>query len=70
MAHSLIGADRMTQLRIVGVALIAVLVFVTVGVAAHWSDFETAAAMMQNRSVVVKAAKPDTFSTRYDVVIR
>ena len=46
MAHSLIGADRRTQLRILGVALVAVAVFVSVGLAARVGDFETMAAMM------------------------
>jgi hypothetical protein len=69
MAHSLIGADRMTQLKILGVACVAAAVFVTIGVAAHWSDFEAVAAMMQNQPVV-KAGQPATFTTRYDVIIR
>jgi hypothetical protein len=69
MAHSLIGADRMTHLRIVAVALVAGAIFVGVGVAAHMSDFETMAAMMQNQPVV-KAGKPAIFTTGYDVTIR
>jgi hypothetical protein len=69
MAHSLIGADRTTHLRIVAVALIAGAVFVGIGVAAHVSDFETMAAMMQDQPVV-KAGKPAIFTTGYDVTIR
>jgi hypothetical protein len=69
MAHSLIGADRTTHLRIVGVALVAVAVFVGIGVAAHMSDFETAAAMMQDQPVV-KAGKPAIYTSGYDVTIR
>jgi hypothetical protein len=69
MAHSLIGADRRTQLRILAVALVAGAVFVTVGLAARVGDFETMAAMMQDQSVV-KAGKPTTFSSGYDQVIR
>jgi hypothetical protein len=69
MAHSLIGADRKTHLKILAVALVAGIAFVMVGVAAHVSDFETAANMMQDRPVV-QAGKPATFSTRFDVTIR
>jgi hypothetical protein len=69
MAHSLIGADRMTHLRIVAVALVAGAVFVGIGVAAHMSDFETMAAMMQDQPVV-KAGKPAIYTTGYDVTIR
>jgi hypothetical protein len=69
MAHSLIGADRRTQLRILAVALIAGAVFVSVGLAARVSDFETMAAMMQDQSVV-KAGKPAVSATGYDQVIR
>jgi hypothetical protein len=69
MAHSLIGADRKTHLRIVAVAMVAGALFVGVGVAAHMSDFETVAAMMQNQPVV-KAGKPAIFTSGYDVTIR
>jgi hypothetical protein len=69
MAHSLIGADRRTQLRILAVALIAGAAFVTVGLAARVGDFETMAAMMQDQPVV-KAGKPVIFTTGYDQVIR
>jgi hypothetical protein len=69
MAHSLIGADRRTQLRILGVAVVAVAVFVTVGLAARVGDFETMAAMMQDQPVV-KAGKPALYSSGYDQVIR
>ena len=69
MAHSLIGADRRTQLRILAVALVAGAVFVTIGLAARVSDFETMAAMMQDQPVV-KAGKPVIFTTGYDQVIR
>jgi hypothetical protein len=69
MAHSLIGADRMTHLKIVTVALVAGVVFVMVGVAAHLGDFETAGAMMQGEPVL-KAGKSTIFTTGYDVTIR
>jgi hypothetical protein len=69
MAHSLIGADRTTHLRIVAVALVAVALFVGIGVAAHISDFEAVAAMMQNEPVV-KAGKPAIYTTGYNVTIR
>lgn len=69
MAHSLIGADRLTHLKILAVALVAGVVFVVVGVAAHVSDFETAGTMMQDRPMV-KAQKSTIFTTRSDVTIR
>ena len=69
MAHSLIGADRKTHLRIVAVALVAGAVFVGIGVAAHMSDFEAVAAMMQDQPVV-KAGKPAIYTTGYDKTIR
>jgi len=69
MAHSLIGADRITHLKIFAVALVAGVVFVMVGVAAHVGDFETAGTMMQDRPVL-KAQKSTIFTTRYDVTIR
>jgi hypothetical protein len=69
MAHSLIGADRITHLKILGVALVAGVVFVAVGVAAHMSDFETAGAMTQAQPVL-KAGKSTIFTTNYDVTIR
>jgi hypothetical protein len=69
MAHSLIGADRSTHLKILAVALVAGVVFVMVGVAAHLSDFEAASAMIQNQPVL-KAGKSTIFTTGYDVTIR
>jgi hypothetical protein len=69
MAHSLIGADRITHLKILAVALVAGVVFVMVGVAAHLGDFETAGAMMQDQPVV-KAGKSTIFTNNYDVTIR
>jgi len=69
MTHSLLGADRITHLKILTVALVACVVFVMVGIAAHLGDFETAGAMMQNQPVV-KAGKSTIFTTRYDVTIR
>jgi hypothetical protein len=69
MAHSLLGADRLTHLKILAVALVAGVMFIMVGVAAHVSDFETAGAMMQDQPVV-KAGKSTIFTTGYDVKIR
>jgi hypothetical protein len=69
MAHSLIGADRITHLKILGVALVAGVVFVAIGVAAHLSDFETAGAMTQAQPVL-KAGKSTIFTSNYDVTIR
>jgi len=69
MAHSLLGADRLTHLKILAVALVAGVMFIMVGVAARVSDFETAGAMMQDQPVV-KAGKSTIFTTGYDVKIR
>ena len=69
MAHSLLGADRLTHLKILAVALVAGVVFVMVGVAAHLGDFETAGAMVQNQPVV-KAGKSTIFTSGYNVTIR
>ena len=69
MAHSLLGADRLTHLKILAVALVAGVVFVMVGVAAHLGDFETAGAMVQNQPVV-KAGKSAIFTSGYNVTIR
>lgn len=69
MAHSLIGADRITHLKILAVALVAGVIFVMVGVAAHLGDFETAGAMMQDQPVL-KAGKSTIFTSNYDVKIR
>jgi len=69
MAHSLLTADRTTHLKILAVALVAGVMFVMVGVAAHLGDFETAGAMMQNQPVV-KAGKSTIFTSGYDVTIR
>jgi hypothetical protein len=43
--------------------------FVGIGIAAHMSDFETVAAMMQDQPVV-KAGKPAIYTSGYDVTIR
>lgn len=69
MAHSLLGADRLTHLKILAVAVVACVVFVMVGVAAHVSDFEAAGAMTRDQPVV-KAGKSTIFTTGYDQTIR
>jgi len=69
MAHSLIGADRITHLKILAVALCAGILFVMVGVAAHVSDFDAVGTMMQDKPVL-KAGKSTIFTTGYDVTIR
>jgi len=69
MAHSLIGADRTTHLKILAVALTAGIIFVLIGIGARLGDFETAGAMMQNQPVV-KAGKSTIFTSGYDVTIR
>jgi hypothetical protein len=69
MTHSIIGADRATHLRIVAVALIAGIIVVLVGLAARISDFETAAAMMNN-GPVIKAGQPALVTEREKYTVR
>jgi hypothetical protein len=69
MAHSIIGADRGTHLKIEVVALTAAILVVLVGVTARVADFETMASI-QRGGPVLKAGKPTTFSVRDDAAIR
>jgi len=62
MTSSLIGADKTTHGKIVGTALVAVLVFVAVGFWAHLSDDANS-----GKPAVVKASTPTTY-TRHDGV--
>jgi hypothetical protein len=64
MTSSLIGADKGTHGKIVGTALVAVLV-VAVGFWAHLTDEANS-----GRPVVVKASTPTTYTSRDGVAVR
>jgi hypothetical protein len=63
MAHSLVGADRNTHLKIVLVALIGAISVVSVGLATRATDAATA-------PTVVKAGKPVLFTHDDRAVVR
>lgn len=63
MSHSLVGADRPTQRRIIGVALAAALVFVTALVAARVGDPDSAI-VAAHAPTVVKAEKATNWTNR------
>jgi hypothetical protein len=56
MSHSLIGADRITHLKVLCVALTAAIAVVAVGITARLVDGE--------RTLVVKAGKPAVVTAR------
>jgi hypothetical protein len=63
MSHSLVGADRPTQRRVIGVALAAALAFVAALVAARVGDPDSAM-VAANAPTVVKAEKATSWSHR------
>jgi hypothetical protein len=63
MSHSLVGADRPTQRRIIGVALAAALVFVTALIAARVGDPD-GAMVAASAPTVVKAEKATSWTHR------
>jgi len=63
MSHSLVGADRPTQRRVIGVALAAALVFVIALMAARVGDADSAIVAAQ-APTVVKAEKATNWSHR------
>ena len=62
MSHSLIGADRTTHLKVLCVALVGAIAVVAVGVTARVAESE--------RTQVVKAGKPATFTARETTTVR
>ena len=62
MSHSLIGAGRTTHLKILCVALLGAIAVVAVGTTARVTESE--------RSQVVKAGKPATFTIRATTTVR
>jgi hypothetical protein len=65
MTSSLIGADKGTHGKIVGTALIAVLLFVAVG---FWAQLSDGAG--SGRPAVVKASTPTTYTSGDGIVVR
>jgi len=63
MSHSLIAADRSTHIRIVAVAAIAIVVFVTVLVAAQFGNPDSNM-VTANAPTVVKAEKASSWTNR------
>jgi hypothetical protein len=62
MSHSLIGAGRTTHLKILCVALLGAIAVVAVGTTARVVESE--------RTEVVKAGKPATFTERHTTTVR
>jgi hypothetical protein len=67
MNHSLLNADRTTQLKIAVVALIAVVAVVAVGINARVTDADAQAKM--NDTGVIKAGTPAMYTTRETLAI-
>jgi len=63
MSHSLIAADRSTHIRIVAVAVIAGIVFVTALIAAQVGNPDSSM-VTANAPTVVKAEKPSSWTSR------
>jgi hypothetical protein len=66
MSHSLVGADRPTQWRIVGVGVAAALVFVIALVGARFGE-RGGAMVTANAPTVVKAEKATAWTHRETV---
>jgi hypothetical protein len=64
MTSSLIGADKSTHAKIVGTALVAVLLFVVVGFWAHLTGGA------QGTPTVVKASTPTAYTHHDGMVVR
>ena len=65
MTSSLIGADRGTHGKIVGTAIMAVLLFVAVGFWAHVTE-----GAGSSKTSVVKASTPTAYTGRGGAVVR
>jgi len=70
MNHSLLSADRATHLKILTVALLAAILFVGIGIAAHLSDRTGLDPRGGTGYVVVKAGKPVGYSRVESLPIR
>ncbi len=72
MNHSIYGADRLTHLKIVVVALIAAILVAGVGIAARGTagELNVVTARTQGYGPVVKAGKPVVMTAREASTIR
>jgi hypothetical protein len=70
MNHSLLFADRNTHLKIVAVALVAAIVVVTAGIAAHVSRDSTTAHIEASAPIIVKAGKPAAYTRNDSATVR
>ena len=69
MTHSLIGADRNTNLKIVVVALVGAIAVVSIGIAARVSDVGSLTAQRTD-GPVLKAGQPTTLTTTDTAIVR
>lgn len=69
MTHSLIGADRNTNLKIVVVALVGAIAVVSIGIAARVNDAGSLTAQRTD-GPVLKAGTPTTLTTRDTAIVR
>jgi hypothetical protein len=65
---SLYAADRVTHLKIVALALVASIVVLVVGIAAHTTSFDTS--RIQASGPAIKASKPIAITHGDTTVIR
>lgn len=70
MNSSLYTCDGVTHLKIVAVALVAVIVAIAVGIHARTGNTDGLAAGAKSSGAVVKAGKPAIYSTRDDSAVR
>jgi hypothetical protein len=72
MNHSMLTCGRVTHLKIAGVALIAALLFATVGLKARLDDFRAGnvTASVKAGGPTMKAGKHALYSTRDDAAVR
>jgi hypothetical protein len=70
MNFSLLTADRMTHVKIVGVALVAATVVTVVGLTARVGDSGSVAASKAPPTAVVKAGRPAIYTSNGALVVR
>jgi hypothetical protein len=70
MNSSLFTCDRATHLKIVAVAVVAVIALAVGGIHAHTGDGGNLTAGAKTSGTVVKAGKPAVYSTRNESAVR
>lgn len=70
MNHSIYGADRLTHLKIVVVALIGAILVAGVGIAAHNAGTQSGAMTAQGYGPIIKAGQPTVVGARDVSTIR